>query len=219
MNVRIKVSGCWLGCALALAVAGVLAVVGCAGSPPATFFSLRPLAGADARGATSGGAIALGLGPVTFPGFLDRPQIVSRDGSNGLTVDEFNRWGGTLQDDFLRVWSENLGYLLGTSRIVIFPSEVRYPLDFRISADVLTFEGTPAGEAVLKVRWAVLDPRLEQALAVREGSYRRGLRQPADRAALIAAMSAALGAFSEDVAAVVRGLPKPVPPPGASPLY
>lgn len=219
MNAGAKVSRCCrLACVPALGLAVVLAVGGCAGSPPAAFYSLRPLPGADARGATTGGAIAIGLGPVTFPGFLDRPQIVSRDGTNGLTVDEFNRWGGTLQDDFLRVWSENLGYLLGTSRIVIFPSEVRYPLDVRIAADVLSFEGTSAGEAVLKVRWAVLDPRLEQALAVREGAYRRGLRPPADHAALIAAMSAALGAFSEDVAAVVRGLPKPVSPPGASPL-
>ena len=23
-------------------------------------------------------------------------------------MDEFNRWGGTVQDDFLRVWGENL---------------------------------------------------------------------------------------------------------------
>jgi hypothetical protein len=54
--------------------------------------------------------------------------------------------GGTLQDDFLRVWSENLAYLVGTNRILIFPTEVRFPLDFRITADMLTF-GTPAGGA------------------------------------------------------------------------
>ncbi|WP_295384236.1 membrane integrity-associated transporter subunit PqiC [uncultured Thiodictyon sp.] len=216
MNARVRVSG--LACTLAATLVGGLSLLGCAASPPATFYTLRPLPAADGRGATSGGAIGIGLGPVTFPTALDRPQIVSRDGANGLVVDEFNRWGGTLQDDFLRVWSENLGYLLGTSRIVIFPSEVRYPLDFRVSADVLTFEGTPTGAAVLKVRWAVLDPRLEQALAVRETSYRQALRQGADRGALIAAMSAALGAFSEDVAAVVRGLPKPAPPT-PSPLY
>ena len=202
-----------------LCLAWVLAIAGCAASPPSNFFTLRPLPAADRPGAVTGAGIGIGLGPVTFPGFLDRPQIVSRDGNNRLSLDEFNRWGGTLQDDFLRVWSENLSYLVGTSRILIFPTSVRVPLDFRITADVLTFEGTPAGEAVLKVRWAVLDPRLEQALAVRETSYRQPLGPPADRAALIAAMSAALGAFSEDVAAVLRSLPKPVPPPTPPPLY
>jgi len=184
----------------------MLAAAGCAGSPPSTFFSLAPLPGAAGQGAVTGGAIAIGLGPVTFPAFLDRPQIVSRDAGNRLAVDEYNRWGGTIQDDFLRVWSENLAYLVGTSRILLFPSEVRYPLDFRITADILTFEGTIGGEAVLKVRWAVLDPLLERALAVHENTYRQPLRPPADQAALIAAMSAALGAFSADVAAALRAL-------------
>jgi uncharacterized protein len=188
----------------------MLAIAGCAGSPPSTFFSLSPLPAAAGQGAMTGGALAIGLGPVTFPAFLDRPQIVSRDAGNRLAVDEYNRWGGTIQDDFLRVWSENLAYLVGTSRILLFPSEVRYPLDFRITADILTFEGTPGGEAMLKVRWAVLDPLLERALAVHETTYRQPLRPPADQAALIAAMSAALGAFSEDVAAVLRTLPKPL---------
>ena len=216
---RVHSRSSWTNFLVFLWLSWVLAIAGCAGSPPSNFFTLRPLPAADGHGAVSGGTIGLGLGPVTFPSFLDRPQIVSRDGNNRLTLDEFNRWGGTLQDDFLRVWSENLAYLVGTSRILIFPTEVRFPLDFRITADVLTFEGTPTGEAVLKVRWAVLDPRLEQTLAARVTSYRQPLRQPADQAALIAAMSAALGAFSEDVAAVLRSLPKPTGPPGPSPLY
>ena len=196
-----------------------LGIPGCGTSPPSSFYTLSPLPAAQGRASLADGAIGIGLGPVTFPVFLDRPQIVTRDPANRLALDEFHRWGGTLQDDFLRVWSENLSHLVGTSRIVIFPSEVRYPLDFRVTCDVLTFEGTPEGEAVLKVRWAVLDPYLEHALAVRENAYRQPLAEPRDRSALIAAMSATLANFSQDVAAVVQGLPKPVQPPKSSPLY
>jgi uncharacterized lipoprotein YmbA len=199
-------------------VAGTLGLAGCATSPPSSFYTLSPLPAADGRGSLSGGGMGVGLGPVTFPAFLDRPQIVSRDAGNRLAVDEFHRWGGTLQDDFLRVWSENLAYLLDTSRVVVFPSEVRYPLDFRVTADVLTFERTPGDDAVLKVRWAVLDPYLEQALAVRETAYRQALAQPADEGALVAAMSATLAAFSQDVADALRGIPKPVQRPESSPL-
>jgi len=196
-----------------------LGLLGCASSPPSSFYTLSPLPSAEGRGTLNGGAVGIGLGPVTFPAFLDRPQIVSRDPGNRLALDEFHRWGGTLQDDFLRVWSENLSHLVGTSRIVIFPSEVRYPLDFRITADVLAFEGTPAGEALLKVRWAVLDPYLEQALSVHENAYRQPLAEPVDESALIAALSAALANFSQDVADVVQRLPKPVQPPRPAPLY
>ena len=196
---------------------------GCASTPPSRFYTLTPLPAAARQAAPTGGTLAIGLGPVTFPAFLDRPQIVSRDSANRLDLDEYRRWAGTIQDDFMRVWSENLSYLIGTSRIVIFPTEVRYPLDFRIAADVLTFEGDPQGDVVLKVRWSILDPYLERALAVYETAYRQPFRhtpgQPGEESALIAAMSAALGAFSQDVAEAVQRLPKPVQEPKPAPLY
>jgi hypothetical protein len=203
----------------ALWIAGACLAAGCASSPPSSFYTLSPLPAVAGQVAPAETDLGIGLGPVTFPAFLDRPQIVSRDSGNRLTLDEYRRWGGTIQDDFLRVWGENLSYLVGTSRIVIFPTEVRSSLDFRIAADVLTFEGTPAGEAVLKVRWAVLDPYLEQGLATYETVYRRPLAEPKDGSALIAAMSATLGDFSKDVAAALKRLPKPVQPPRPGPLY
>ena len=151
----------------------------CASSPPSRFYVLTPLPEADGRNSDiRGGELSIGIGPVVFPQFLDRPQLVVRDGSNRLELQEFNRWGGTLQDDFLRVWGENLGYLLDTSRILIFPSESRAPIDFRITAEVVNFEGRQGGEAILKVRWAVMDPRLEQTLASRDDLYRCPIQPP-----------------------------------------
>jgi uncharacterized lipoprotein YmbA len=213
-------------------LAALLAAAGCGTSPPATFYALTPVRGSDLkvpdRVSGAAGPVSIGLGPVSFPSFLDRPQVVSRDPGNRLDIDELARWGGTLPDDFVRVLGENLSYLLGTSRILIFPTEVRAPLDFRIVADVLAFEGTPDGGAVLKVRWAILDPNLEQTLAAHEGTYREptiGARaasaskgESPNRSALVGALSAALGAFSRDVAATVRALPKPVRAPRDGPL-
>ncbi len=196
-----------------LVLSALLSVSGCSTTPPSTFYTLTPIPDAAARNTSLiGGHIALGLGPVMFPLFLDRPQIVSRDGENRLAFDEFQRWGGTLQDDFLRIWSENLGHLLGNSKILVFPSEVRFPLDFRILAEVLTFEGTRAGEVVLKVRWSIMDPYLERLLVSREGVYRQRISGPIGGGATVAAaMSRAVGDFSRDVADTVSGLPKPAP--------
>ena len=217
---------------LVLLVLGLLTA--CATSPPSRFYLLTPLPEADRRNSDiRGGDLSIGIGPVVFPQFLDRPQLVVRDGSNRLDLEEFNRWGGTLQDDFLRVWGENLGYLLDTSRILIFPSESRAPIDFRITAEVVNFEGRQGGDAILKVRWAVMDPRLEQTLASRDDLYRCPIQpMPAvadsdqaqsaglmatgddrDSEAMVAAMSRCLGRFSRDVAEVLEALPKPQPPP------
>ena len=207
-------SGARVARALVAALTLVL-MAGCA-TPPSSFYVLTPIPGAAGRAsAISGGRLAVGLGPVTFPQFLDRPQIVAREGANRLSLDELHRWGGSLQDEFLRVWSENLAVLLETSRILVFPSEVRAPVDFRILATVLAFEGTPDREAALKVRWVVQDGQGDRVLAVREDRYASPLRQGGGEEALVAAMSECLGAFSRDVADVVRGLPKPVPLAGA----
>jgi uncharacterized lipoprotein YmbA len=208
---------------------------GCAGTPSSTFYVLTPIPEAGVRGSDiAGGGMSVGIGPVIFPEFLDRPQIVSRAGYNRLEVDEFHRWGGTVQDDFLRVWGENLTHLLGTSRVLVLPSESRMPIDFRITAEVISFGGMPDDHSVLKVRWAVMDSYLEQTLTAREDVYRcpivlaaeagagtapatSGSDADAENAAeqseaMVAAMSRCLGEFSRDVAGVLRSLPKPLPP-------
>mgnify|MGYP000004657022 CR=1 FL=1 len=82
----------WAGLCSGLILVGL---VGCATTPSSNFFVLS--AGeVPTQGSPSG--IALSIGPVDLPRYLDRPQIVSREGDNRLEVDEFNRWGGALDD-------------------------------------------------------------------------------------------------------------------------
>lgn len=206
-----KVRGFGLAPVVVVAVAA-LVTTGCATSPPSSFYTLTPMRTLPDSGGPQSTAPGVGLGPVNFPQFLDRPQIVTRDAGNRLAIDEFHRWGGTIQDDFLRVWIENMSALLGTTSVFAVPNEVRYPLDFRVTADVLAFEGTYDGYAVLRARWIVLDHRTDQVLRVEDTHYRRPLAEPKDEGALIAAMSETLGDFSRDVAATLRQLPKPKPP-------
>jgi len=192
---------------------------GCA-TKPSIFYTLSATSAGGAAAGDPGSAhrpdggegLAVAIGPVHFPEFLDRPQIVSRTSDHRLAVDEFHRWGGSLRDDFLRVLGENLGRLLGTSRVLVEPADARFPLDFRVVADVLAFEGTAGGEAVLEVRWTVVDPGRGQALAVRDGTY-RSRPATADPEAMVAALSETLSAFSRDLAEQLRGLPRAMPLP------
>jgi uncharacterized lipoprotein YmbA len=179
---------------------------GCASTPPSTFYTLTPFpAATELPGGITGGRLAIGIGPIEFPDYLDRPQLVSRASAHRLSVDELHRWGGSLPEDFLRVLSENLAQLLATSRIVLLPGEARFALDYQVIAEVLTFEAEEGGEAVLKVRWAVLDPEQGSALSVRETSHRQPL-SGSDPEAKVRGLSDVLGAFSRDLASELRAL-------------
>ena len=189
----------------------LIMVTSCASTPPSSFYTLTPLpTAADRAGALTDRGRSVAIGPIDFPDFLDRPQIVSRAGANLLDVDELHRWAGSLQADFLRVLGENLAHLLGTSLVFAVPPGVQFSTDFRVIADVVRFEGTDDRTAVLKVRWAILDAFSEQPLMVRESSYRQRI-EGVGQEALVAALSDVIGAFSRELAGTLQRRPTPKP--------
>ena len=191
----------------AIIVAAVIAT-GCATmSQPVDFFTLSAAANLQPLG---GGAeerpeLSIGVGPAQFPEYLDRPQLVQRNTANRLEVDEFRRWGGSLQDDFLRVLGENLSVLLGTSRIAIYPEAEQFALRYRVVLGVQQFERIPDGRVLLSVRWAVLDPRTERALLVRQSRLPQPVTGPGYDG-VIAAKNTALAELSREVARAIATL-------------
>lgn len=186
----------------------LLASGGCAGkSPPAEFYTLNAITRAEVRVPADPGqeGIAIAVGPAAFPEFLDRPQIVTRTGPHKLEVDEVHRWGGSLQGDFIRVLGENLSILLGTSRLVLYPAEERFPVTYRLVLDVQQFEGSRDGDVMLNVRWTLLGPRGGDALLVRQSLIRASVAST-DYDALVSAKSRALATLSREIAGAIERL-------------
>ncbi|MCF1183719.1 PqiC family protein [Marichromatium gracile] len=194
-----------------LATVALVAAVsaGCASSPPARFYALSAVAVAPPEARAPG--LAVGVGPLVLPEYLDRAQLVTRESGNRLRIDEFERWGGSLRDDFLRVWSENLARALGSERVRLLEGELRYGVDLRVGAELLAFEGNDDGSARLKVRWAVRDGTGRRTLLVRESDDRQPVAAPGDSRALVAALDQLLARFSAEVAGALAALP-PTPP-------
>ena len=72
--------------ALALGAA-LLALAGCAETSPTTFYILSSLPpAADESPATARNKLSLGVGPVTLPAYLNRPQVVSLASANRLQL-------------------------------------------------------------------------------------------------------------------------------------
>jgi len=191
----------------ALIVTLLLLLSGCAvrGTVPSRFYTLTPL-GPDTEplSETPEREASLGIGPVMIPDYLDRQQIVTRS-QNNIELSEFNRWAGTLTDNFSRVLSENLSILLSTERVVLFPRRGSAPLDYEIAVDVIRFDGELGGNVYLIARWGIYDTKKEETLAVRKSSIIEPVGTKGYKA-LVAAQSRALAGLSRDIAVAVKNL-------------
>jgi len=67
---------------------------GCASTEPSRFYILHSLSGSEAETqiAAAENGVAIGIGPIELPEYLDRPQIVTRLSKNELQLAEFDQW-------------------------------------------------------------------------------------------------------------------------------
>lgn len=166
-------------------------------TPPPEFYTLRPTATAP-LGAPHP-SLGITVGPMGFPRYLDRSEIVRRDGENRLVLSGAHRWGGSLRNDMLRVIADDLGTLLGTSEVTVYPTEPGFGVDYRVRLDLREFEAAVGGPVALRLRWVILAGADEQVRVVRASD----IEQPVASAAwtdLVAAQSAALGVVSREIA-------------------
>jgi uncharacterized lipoprotein YmbA len=140
----------------------LLAMAGCASTPPPNFYQLDESASTRLSGLERG--IAVGVGPVNLESYLDRPQIVIRGEGHQLELSEFNRWSEPLVDSISRVIIVNLSNMLESTRVFKVPRRNKtIILEFRIEIDIARFDGTLGGDALLVTRWTLYG-RQEAAL-------------------------------------------------------
>ena len=145
----------------------------------------------------------IAVGPVDFPDYLDRPQIVTRAGGQRLTMDEFHRWAGSLQEDTSRVVVQQLSHLLNSDQVFIYPSRLAIQPDYRLALNVRRFDGELRGEVVLDAAWSLVDGRSNRILDSGQRRYAATVAQP-DFDAYVGALSTVLAALSQDIAAAVN---------------
>ena len=191
----------------ALLALGICLLVsgGCATTEPSRFYTLSPLAisGTETRAEAPGHGITIGVGPIKLPEHLDRPQIVTRTSRNELDLAEFDRWAGSLADDFSRVLAENLSILLSTDRVSLYPWRKSVPIEYQVVVDVTRFDGKLGGNAWLIVRWTVFGGRKKKVLFMQKSS----ISEPSGAQGyevMVAAQSRALGHLSREIAEAIK---------------
>lgn len=188
-----------------IAIIVIASMSGCfSRTAPTHFYVLNPmssLSGDTSVVATVDRDAIIGVGPAVFPEYLDRPQIVTRTSSNELHFAEFDRWGGSLQGDFLRVLAENLTLLLATDKVVVHPWVRATLIEYQVILHVSRFDGTPgpAGEVVLKARWAILGDYGRQLYSVNKTNLTESV-QGGNYSDLVKAKSLLVAALSKEIA-------------------
>jgi uncharacterized lipoprotein YmbA len=182
-------------------------LAGCLGkTPAAVYFTLSPLANEAGRPAQPpADDLAIGIGPVKFPDQLDRPAIVTRSGSNRLEVNEFQRWGGSLEKNLTRVIEENLSFLMQTDRVMARPWERYFQPDVRLALDIRQFDGRLGEYASLNATWVLIEPNEDATLHVGRTIIQEATNG-ADYDALVAAHSRALAKLCEEMAAALSAI-------------
>jgi hypothetical protein len=184
---------------LLIIAALTIMAMACAASPSPRYFRLTALA----EPATNTSTRAVILGPFQLADYLDRPQIVTRDGANAVTVADFERWAEPLDANFQAVVTANVSRLLGSDRVLEFPAQTIMRPERRVTGRVSRLDVDADGLAVLEVQWGVLDADGAVVEPGRRSRYEA--RVAADSyAARVAAMNAAVTQFSAEVAAAVR---------------
>ena len=172
---------------------------------PSRFFTLSSLPQVEESVVTNTGSqegVLLALGPIKFPGYLDRQEIVVRSAQNRFEISENDLWAEPLEENFARVLTQNLSVLLRTDRIVSYPWPVDRKPTYQVEIDVLRFETNSAGEAQLFARWAISDGGNKKIISAKETRVLRPAKEKSTEGS-VAALSEALGDLSREIADAV----------------
>jgi uncharacterized lipoprotein YmbA len=149
--------------------------------------------------------LAIGLGPVNIPEYLNRPQIVTRVGLNELKAAEFHRWAEPLRENVARVLGVNLSSLLCIKPLSLFPWKAATSIDYRIEVEVIRMDGNIGGDVELIARWSIYDRDRRAVLLSKETSYSETAGSKAYEA-LVSAQSRALAGLSRDIAEAFKAV-------------
>jgi hypothetical protein len=185
-----------------LAAAAALALSACA-TAPLHYYTLIAPAGAPADVAAGTPALPFELLPVGVPAQVDQPQLVVREGGQGVALLDGERWIAPLGDEIRGALSADLARDLRSQDLSGQPGNGKPRL--RVKLDLRRFDSQPGSYALIEGSWSV---RLLQgshpAALVCTSRVSEAVGPGYD--ALVAGHQRALGQLAMQIATVARTL-------------
>lgn len=184
----------FLGCCLLLA---------CNSSPPMRYYTLKAIAPA-APISNAASQVVIRVEPVVIPPELDRLELVNRSGPYSVQIADSDRWAAPLEEQVRRILSDDLSSRL-PAHLLADPNEPATNEPRRLlSIAIADFYSDGTCAATLRANWTLRSPKGDSE----HGSEH--LQIPGSEpcvGAVPAAMSAALAALADRLAAVIVAQP------------
>ena len=187
----------------------VMVLNGCIGgsSKPSKFYLLRSIENPPDNLPTTENRdrVAVLVGPITLPAYLDRTQMVTVAGKHELVLEEFNRWAEPLKDGFYRVLMEDLSLLLNTSDVYAYDRDGAPTEGYQVIIDVTRFDSLAGGDAVLTAFWTVSGRDNSSPVMTRKSVFRKPMPSTGITG-VVEAQNQILAELSREIARVIQSL-------------
>lgn len=172
-----------------------LALGGCSSSGE-TYYRLN----ADGPLPANASGLALGVGPVILPDYIDRGELVFQTQDHKFEIPYERRWAGTLRATTTRVIGTNLARLLRTGNLHLYPWEPGIKLRYQVRVEIRQFHAVSGGDAILQCVWRVEDKASGANVVSKIGNFSEPVRGDGYEA-IVAAQSRLLSQLARSIAA------------------
>ncbi len=177
----------------AFLLAPMLALAAC--STPETYYRLS----SDGPAPSDVSGVALGVGPVILPDYVDRAELVFQSEANRFEVPYERRWAGSLRETTTRVLGTNLARRLGTGNLHLYPWDPTTQIRYQVRLDVRQFHAISGGDAILQTAWTIDDKQSGKTIVRQAGNFTEPVKGDGYEA-VVAAESRLLSQLADAIA-------------------
>ncbi len=180
----------------------VMFLSACGTSPKTHFYLLDQDHPPGENAAPDTDGLRIGVWKARLPEFLDRSEIVTRNGQHDIELSDFHKWAGRLDNNLSRLVAAELGERLHTDRVVVSPWPAYIKNNYQVKLYIEHFDGQLGGEMVLSGAWSLLNGRGNKELAWKSFTFRTTAAS-ATYSDMIAALSALTVQLADRIATTI----------------
>jgi len=183
-----------------VAAALLLLLLECCGSRPTQVFDLSPSnESAPVLASPSRGGLLIYVDKPAVAGYFDRTQMVTRTAESRVSIHEFEVWSDPPADLIVRAIVDDLARRFGTDSVMRAPVQHYATPNWHVDLDVVRFDVTESGQAILDARWTLLAGPNDRLAATRRERIETPVEDATDPARRVAALRAAVAILANRI--------------------